>query len=545
MLSKLKISTRVLMLGVLPLLMLLLVLLAAFWSAQQKDKLFNQLYDNHLAILSDVMSVQHILQQAALDDIRKYRTGWASAQATEQAIKQHLELAQQHWQTFTTKRPLQSDEAYYAGLDQSFERAIKHYLEWISYAGSDALLVRILNESTVNNETEMRITAFTRLAQDFIQQQLSAAVLVRDTAQQFTANLVQGYLLGGALLLIVISALVWATQRSVVQPIRNLRDLLHQVADSSDLRLRADASGSDELAQAASAFNQMLQHFSDLVTKLGASATMLRQQAVQVNETSADVDQSASAQASQAQLLSAAAEQMSVSVQQVAMHATHAAEAAVSAEQLCVSGSGVARASAKGITDLAVSLQQSAEVVQQLQRESGQISTVLDVIRKISEQTNLLALNAAIEAARAGEAGRGFSVVADEVRTLSANTKQATESIHTMISKLQQQASSAVHVMQQAHQQADANVQLAQDSGARFTELSDAVQSISAANAQINSAAGQQQDVAGNIARTLVQLNDEVKLLSSGAARSADASEQLSALAAILDEDCRVFVTSA
>ena len=288
----------------------------------------------------------------------------------------------------------------------------------------------------------------------------------------------------------------------------------------------------------------MLQHFSDLVTKLGASAATLRQQAVQVNESSADVDQSAAMQAGQAQLLSAAAEQMSVSVQQVAEHATHAAQAAVNAEQLCDSGSGVARASAKGITELAVSLQQSAEVVQQLQRESGQISTVLDVIRKISEQTNLLALNAAIEAARAGEAGRGFSVVADEVRTLSANTKQATESIHSMISQLQQQASSAVQVMQQAHQQVDTNVQLAQDTGARFTELAEAVQSISAANAQINAAAGQQQDVAGNIARTLVQLNDEVSMLSSGAARSAGASEQLSALAARLDEDCRVFITA-
>ncbi|WP_037054614.1 hypothetical protein [Rheinheimera baltica] len=97
MLAKLKISGRILLLGTIPLVMVVLVLIAAFFSVQEKDKLFNTLYNDHLAILSDVMSVQQILQQTALQDIRKYRTGWASAQATEEAIKQHLQLAEAKW----------------------------------------------------------------------------------------------------------------------------------------------------------------------------------------------------------------------------------------------------------------------------------------------------------------------------------------------------------------------------------------------------------------------------------------------------------------
>src|SRR5690606_21562342 len=242
------ISHRVLLLGIIPLLMLALVLAAAFFSIQQKDKLFNQLYDEHLAILSDVMAVQQILQQTALQDIRKYRTGWASAEATEQVVKQHMAQAQQHWQGFVQSRPLQDDSEFYTELDQAFAKAVKHYGEWISYAGSDALLVRILNESTVNSEIELRITGFTQLTEAFIQQQLSAAVTVRDRAQHFTGQLVQAYLLGGLALVLLVSGLIWAIQRSVCRPLLALRDLLIQVVTRSDLSLRANDNGNDELA---------------------------------------------------------------------------------------------------------------------------------------------------------------------------------------------------------------------------------------------------------------------------------------------------------
>uniref|UniRef100_UPI004048BB23 methyl-accepting chemotaxis protein n=1 Tax=Rheinheimera sp. TaxID=1869214 RepID=UPI004048BB23 len=535
------ISHRVLLLGIIPLLMLALVLAAAFFSIQQKDKLFNQLYDEHLAILSDVMAVQQILQQSALQDIRKYRTGWASAEATEQAVKQHIIQAQQAWQAFTAKRPVKADAEHYAELDDAFAKAIKHYEEWISYAGSDALLVRILNESTINNEIELRITSFTKLGEAFIQQQLAAGATVRDDAKRFTAQLVQGFLLAGIVLLLVISLLIWRVQRSVCRPLWALRDLLQHVQQNSDLSLRANTQGKDEIADAARALNQMISHFEQLVQKLGNSATALSGQAATVFQSSDAVSHSAANQANQAAQLATAVEQMSASVQDVADNARGAAEAAAQAEQLCSAGRSVAANSAKGISALAQQLTASADVVQKLQQESGQISAVVDVIRKISEQTNLLALNAAIEAARAGEAGRGFSVVADEVRTLSANTQQATESINTMVSVLQQQAASAVSAMQQAHQQADSSVQLAQDTGQRFVELASAVEQIAGANQSICSATGQQQLVANEIAGSIHQLNDNIGQLSDSAAAATGASEQLTLLASQLNADWQVF----
>lgn len=545
MLSKLTISKRVLVLGLLPLIVLLFVVFASFWSAQHKDKLFNQLYDDHLVILSDVMAVQQLLQQTALQDIRKYRTGWASAEATVEVIEQHLTAAEHHWQRFTEQRPAQADAEFYAPLDQAFIAAIKHYREWISFAGTDALLVKILNESTINSEIERRILGLTALTEAFIQQQISAAVTVRDQSEKFTGQLVQVYVVGTALLFLLLSLLIWAVQRSVSVPLKSLRDLLTQVQQSSDLRLRADTQGRDEVSEAAQALNRMIDHFEQLVDALGSSASELSQQAESVFTTSDDVSQNSIRQAHQINQLATAIEEMSASVQDVAVNAKGAAEAAQQAETLCGAGRNVAAASAKAVTALADQLNQSAQVVQKLQQDSGQISTVLDVIRKISEQTNLLALNAAIEAARAGEAGRGFSVVADEVRTLSANTQQATQSIHQMISQLQSQAASAVDAMQMAHKDADHNRRLAQETGERFAELAGAVEKIANANISISSAASQQQAVVTDIADNIHLLNGDIQSLTHGAARSSSASEQLNALAMLLSQQSQVFTTSA
>lgn len=542
MLSKLKISSRVLVLGVVPLLILIMVLIGAFWTAQVKDRLFNRLYDQHLAILSDVMSVQQILQQSVLQDIRKYRTGWASASATEQSVKDQLAQAELQWQHFVASRPQLVESAeQYTALDQAFGKAIKHYQEWISYAGTDALLVRILNESTVNNEIELRITAFAALTEQFIQQQIAAGGSVRDEAEHFTRQLVQVYSIGGLVIVGLIVLLIWLIQRSVCHPLWALRDMLQRIEKESDLSLRASVSGDDEVAQAASAFNGMIGHFEQLVAKLAVSAGALSQQATQVYNVSDEVSLSTLRQAQQASQLASAAEQMSVSVDDVAVNARNAMDAAQHADTMCDTGVGIARESANGITALAAQLNDSANVVALLQQESGHISGVLDVIRKISDQTNLLALNAAIEAARAGEAGRGFSVVADEVRTLSANTKQATESIHLMINKLQQQASGAVQSMQKAHLHADENVRLAQQTGERFTELAMSIEHIAQANKLICEATGQQQQVSVSIADSIHALNGDIAQLSDEAGRSAQASEQLNRLASQLNADWQVF----
>lgn len=542
----LTIANRVVWLGLIPLVLLLVVLLSSFWAASAKDRLFNQLYDEHLVILADVMRPQKIIQQQALTQLQQYRTGWASAEATVQSVSELLAAAEQDWQGFTEKRVVNSsaDEEAYSALDKAFSQAIKHYREWITYAGTDALLIKILNESTISNEVTLRITPFNELAEQFIQQQIATAASVRDKAESFTLHMVQFYVFGGVALTLLVLFLIWQTRRAVNLPLRGLRDLLLQLEQQADLTLRADEQGRDEIAEAARALNQMLHRFAALLTQLGASSQLLTRQAQHVQQVSEQVNTGAGLQAAQADQLSLAVDEMTAALHQVIADTQAALSTAATAQQLCQQGTQVTSQNMQSTELLAQKMAQASSIIDTLQQDSAKISGVLEVIGKISEQTNLLALNAAIEAARAGEAGRGFSVVADEVRTLSGNTKAATESIRQMISTLQTQANHAVGAITEATEQANSSVEHARSTEQVFRDIASQVTQLAAFNQQISLATDEQQQVSNRFISGISELHCTSQQLHDGAASSAEASEQLSAVAAQLNAGWQQFRVS-
>jgi methyl-accepting chemotaxis protein len=219
----------------------------------------------------------------------------------------------------------------------------------------------------------------------------------------------------------------------------------------------------------------------------------------------------------------------------VAANAVNAATAAKEANRQAINGNQVVQQSIQAINRLADEVEQSAETIHGLESQSKLIGGILETIRNIAEQTNLLALNAAIEAARAGEQGRGFAVVADEVRTLASRTQQAPQEIQAMIATLQTGAQTAVQSMQSNQNQMRISVEQAEQAGTAFNSIAQAIGTISMMNEQIASASEQQTSVAENINRNEVRISDAARQAVKAADNIAHSSETLAHLAENLE----------
>ena len=301
-----------------------------------------------------------------------------------------------------------------------------------------------------------------------------------------------------------------------------------------DLRRRVGIKGNDGIDILGGIFNGFLEKLQTIMRQVIDDSSQLVSVASHLNQLSGSSSQSALQQQAQIEQVATAMNEMTASTSEVAANARSATEAAQNADAEVNSGMAIVAQTVSGINVLATEVERANDVIQALQADSEQIGSVLEVIRGIAEQTNLLALNAAIEAARAGEQGRGFAVVADEVRTLASRTQQSTEEIQAMISRLQAGANDAVEVMEESHIQARNSVDQANKAGEALSKITDAVNTINQRNLEISQSAEQQTTVAQEIDVTLNQINQASNESVSNASEASQESENLNLLAARL-----------
>lgn len=317
--------------------------------------------------------------------------------------------------------------------------------------------------------------------------------------------------------------------------LKNLGAMMDKVA-AGDMTVTFNANSRDELGELGEVFNGTVKKIHDLIERVGHTVGEVERQAGQVENVSARSNQAVAGQRLQIEQVATAMNQMSATSLEVARSAAAAVSSAHSVNDETLSGRGLVQSQQGSIAALAGEIDQSVLVINQLATDSQAISRVLEVIKSIAEQTNLLALNAAIEAARAGEQGRGFAVVADEVRTLAKRTQQSTEEIEQMISKLHSGVGAAVKAMGSSHQMASGTVGQSEKVQQALENILGAVGMIVDQNQQIAAAVEQQTAVAHDIDQNIVEINRAGERTAEGAHQTEDASRALSAQVVELKE---------
>jgi len=343
----------------------------------------------------------------------------------------------------------------------------------------------------------------------------------------------------GTLLIIAITILI---SRSILTPLKEANNRMKEISNGDgNLTQELPNDGNDEVSQLASAFNKFTHNLASMVTNIREGIERNKQSGNQLPRVVAEIRQASSEQNEQIHLIASALTQLEASAQEVAGITNDASTTAAEVDTKTSQGSTSVSATVTAIEDLATELTRGQEDTANLEKGSNNISAVLDVIRGIAEQTNLLALNAAIEAARAGEQGRGFAVVADEVRTLASRTQASTEEINVMIAQLQQGAAKAVNTMELCRKKSDDLVNTASLASENLSDISIMTSRISDINLQIATATEQQTATIGEVSQWCSRASELSSAVLKEVEKTAITSDELIAVASSLEDTIKNF----
>lgn len=355
---------------------------------------------------------------------------------------------------------------------------------------------------------------------------ISAHDYTKSYQQQLQIDFVK-YIMLPIILLIIVAGLHFYLGR-ILKPLHTTTLMMQDIAKGDgDLTKRLQVVNNDEIGLLADSFNQFTDKIQKLITQITNLTKQLNKDAQSVSSVAKETHRGVLRQQSESDQVASATHEMSATVQQVAHTAETAAHEAENVQRQADAGKNVMTDAMHAMHDLSTEVQKSADAVKELEQGSQNIGSVLDVIRAIAEQTNLLALNAAIEAARAGEQGRGFAVVADEVRGLASRTQQSTQEIQNMIAKLQNGANDVVLIMEHGRKQNTITVDLLENASNAFASITNGINTMNNMNTQIASAANTQSEVARDINQNIENIAEVAITTEHGAKQSYVASDDL------------------
>jgi len=548
MLSKLKISQKIYVLGFAQLLLMLLMGLVSY---SQMNKIGVEMMDiaeqdipltNMLTKVTEHQLEQAILFERALlkqslvdqghtqfsnefDTLRgqilalekkTFKEILASEKFISQAIpKLHTKEAQQAFRELLNG--LKKVEQSYQILQQDTEAVLVNVVD----TGVRANVQQVKKIEKLEDEIDHNLISLLDQVQKFT---LDSA-LTAEKDEQLGIKLISYIFLFsivvGAILPIVIS-------RAISTPVNSLQDRLTEVAQGDgDLTLTLDDNARDETGAVARAFNGFLTVLRKMIRDTNAQANELGKSSETALQVMQQTLENVEKQRSETEMVAAAVEEMSTTTQNVARSASDASRVTDKVRERVLQGKQGAVETQAIITQLADEVSDASEVIKNLVNETNNIGGVLESIQGIAEQTNLLALNAAIEAARAGESGRGFAVVADEVRSLAQRTQTSTVDIQQLVQRLQTEAQNAVESMQKGSNSAQQCLDKSSDTTSVFEEAAESVNEITELNVQIAAAAEEQSGVANEVNQNLANISNIAELTTEGARETSKANENI------------------
>ncbi|WP_166837171.1 methyl-accepting chemotaxis protein [Rheinheimera pleomorphica] len=501
---------------------------------------------NNVSTLEQTRDVQFpVLQsaQSSLVLLERVKDSLASAVTTgdEEALSGAANFSKQFAQDLARIAQLNRD---YAGAVSQVQQSYDAYYQ-VAYQVSQQMINNTADFSTLAQRSEKMNADYDNTALllgQFRDQRLQQFTASIDDASEQAGTLITVGIIMGIITTLVLFGTAFPVASGIQNSLANMISSLQSLAkEDGDLTARIETRSVDELGDLAHWFNIFMQKLQHVVKDIVNTAVPLSALAKDLHQLTDDTNNTIAQQRQAANQAKHAVDEMSASVVAEVHSANEAATAANQSSDAADQGQHTVIATVKNIQQLAGNVQEASEVILQLEKDANQVGTVLSVIKGIAEQTNLLALNAAIEAARAGEQGRGFAVVADEVRTLASRTQKSTEEIQRTIEQLQTAARQAVQKMQQSTAQADHSVQSANQAGDALQLITNSIAQIRLMNQQIADATDDQQNMASEIVSHVDAIFKNTEHSSESAGHIAKASSELAALAQNLESITRLF----
>ena len=467
--------------------------------------------NNSYVLLSDMLQLRRAEKDFMLRRDTKYLGKFSDNMA---AFRQHLA----------------SEAGLSASLKQQIESSLSVYQTKFNGLVDAEVTIGLDAESGLLGElretihkTETSLKALTAQLESEL-----AAAIKRSTISAITVFVIA---------MVAVMAVVYFTAKSIINPILAVRNAISHIRTHNDLTWLVRSKGKDELVDLANDVNSLVSDFKNLIFNVNSALETLDNATEEMAANAQDTLDGMEKQFQESDMVATSGAEMQATVSDINQNTQLATATANKTGELASSGSQEVKLTSDNINNLANQLQGALGQIEQLEADSQSIGTVSDAIRGIAEQTNLLALNAAIEAARAGEQGRGFAVVADEVRSLAMRTQESTSEIETIISSLQASTQAIVTVVNQCHKTGVECAEQAARAGEALTVISNHVQEVVDMNSQISASLQEQDQVATEMSKHVIQIRDIAEDSQQRAATNAAASSDIAKQAAILHEE--------